>query len=478
MTTNASDSCAQAPTRVLADFCAGVRYWALPETVVHKAKLCILDYLANIYGSLSLGAVQQTAGYIRSLGSRGRSRVLGLDFTTDIHHAAFINGTSAEAIEAQDGVRFGGNHPGVAVIPAAFALAEDRGLSGKQIIEAIVAGYEAANRVSAAMHPWHTLGGFLPTGTCGALGAAAAAGRLMDLDGVAMAAALGNAGYVLPVSTAETLMGGYTVKIVQGGQGASCGLMAAGLAERGVTGAPYILEGSHLNGGFTKITTAADPDLNKLTANLGEPYSMEDVYFKPYTACRHTHGAAQAALGLRREHGLAVEQIESVRVFTYGIAELAVGKPVAAAEDQPPSFVSAQFSIPWVVAACLADGELGPAQVTENRLEDRALLEFSNKIQVATDEALNAVYPEKTATRVEIRLQDGSTFDRQVDIPKGDPRDPMTQDDIIQKIMKFCPQASPKAVNHTAETILSIENMADIRPLAAAMDAIYTRPQP
>ncbi len=454
-----------AGTLELAKFCAGIRYDALPESVIEKTRLCILDYVANIYGSLQLDAVQKTADYIKSLGAGGPATALGLGFKTDIHHAALVNGTLAEAIEAQDGVRFGGNHPGVAVIPAALALAEVRGLSGHKIIEAVVAGYEAANRISAAMHPWHTLGGFLPTGTCGAFGAAVAAGHLMGFSAEQMAAALGNAGYMLPVSTAETLMGGYPIKIIQGGQGASCGLMATGLAEIGVGGAPYIIEGSRLNGGFAKITTCADPDLTRLIPIPGDTLSMEDVYFKPYTACRHTHGAAQATLALRTTHDLALDQINSVAVFTYGIAQLAVGKPL----EENPTFVSAQFSIPWVVAACLADGMLGPAQLTEKRLEDKDLVAFSRKIKVATDETLNAAYPGKTSSQVEIRLKDGTNLVYQVDIPKGDPRDPMTQEDIINKIKAFSSDNQHRDIDNIAEQILGLEQITDIRPLLSAI---------
>ncbi len=206
-------------TRNLAKFCAELTFSSLPDDVIHKAKLCILDYVANIYGSLELSAVDRVIDYIRSLGDGNAATALGCGFKTNLLQAAFINGTLAEAIEAQDGVRFGGNHPGAAVIPAAFGIAEQLRLDGKAMIGAIVAGYEAANRPAAAMHPWHTLSGFLPTGTCGAFGAAAAAGYLYGFGPEKMLHAIGNAGYVLPLSMAEHLMAGCTIKIVpiQGG---------------------------------------------------------------------------------------------------------------------------------------------------------------------------------------------------------------------------------------------------------------------
>jgi 2-methylcitrate dehydratase PrpD len=315
-------------SKTLVKFCSELEFDKIPEEVKHKAKLCVLDYVANIYGSLELDAVRAVVDFVRSLGGPEAATALGCGFRTGLQNAAFINGTTAEAIEAQDGLRFGGNHPVSAVIPAAFAVSESLGLGGPRLMEAIVAGYEVANRAAAAMHPFHTLSGFLPTGTCGTLGAAIAVSKLMGHKFSEMLNAMGNAGYLLPISMAEQLMGGYTVKIVQGGQAASAGIMAAGLAGKGITGSPFVLEGTALKGGFTQITVRQEPKPERITDKLGEHYSIMDVYFKPYTACRHTHGAAQATLALLKEKKLAPADIDSIGVSTYAIAALAVGKGV------------------------------------------------------------------------------------------------------------------------------------------------------
>jgi 2-methylcitrate dehydratase PrpD len=450
-------------TRKLAEFCAGVSWERLPAEVTDKAKLCILDFFANVYGSLELEAVSRVVSYIRSLGGPETATALGCGFKTGIHNAAFLNGTTAEAIEAQDGLRFGGNHPGTAVIPAALALAESLGLGGKQVIEAVVAGYEAAGRPAAAMHPHHTLAGFLPTGTCGAFGAAAAASRLMGHDAEGMLNSLGNAGYLLPLSMAEHLMGGYTSKIVQGGQAASAGLTAAGLAGAGITGAPYVLEGSDLGGGFTQITSRGEPALERIVDQLGEHFSIMDVYLKPYTACRHTHGAAQAALQLVHEEDFEPQDIEAVDVYTYHIASVAVGKGVTASS----TFVSAQFSLPYVVAACLIDGEMGPAQLKEKRISDPAVLELSKKVKVDVDPELSAAYPGMTSSRVEIRLKSGRTLVKQVDIPKGDPRDPMTAEDVADKVRRFAQPRGEKTVDKIIGLSFELEKAGDIRELTA-----------
>jgi 2-methylcitrate dehydratase PrpD len=448
-------------TRKLAEFCAGVTIKQLPPEVVYKTKLCILDYIANVYGSLKLDAVQSVAAYIRSLGGPDIASALGCGFRTGIHNAVFLNGTAGEAIEAQDGLRFGGNHPGAAVIPAALAIAEQDGKGGAAVIEAVVAGYEAANRASAAVHPYHTLSGFLPTGTCGAFGAASAASKLMGHDAETTLNSIGAAGYILPLSMAEHLMGGYTAKIVQGGQAASAGLTAAGLAGAGITAPPFVLEGSHLKGGFTQITTRGSSDINKVTVGLGDKYTIMDIYFKPYTSCRHTHGAAQAALELKAAEKFSADEIEAIDVFTYAIATVAVGKTIGPDD----SFVSAQFSLPYVVAACLTDGDMSPAQLKPDRISDPAIIELSKKVKIAVDPVLGKAYPEMTSSRVEIQLKGSRKLSRQVDIPKGDPRNPMSADDIAVKLKRFATGAANDNLDKIIALVLDLENTGAIREL-------------
>jgi 2-methylcitrate dehydratase PrpD len=407
--------------------------------------------------------VRQVVDFVRFLGGSEAATALGCGFKTGIQNAAFINGTTAEAIEAQDGLRFGGNHPVSAVIPASFVMSESMDLPGTLLIEAVVAGYEVANRVAAAMHPFHTLSGFLPTGTCGTLGAAVAVSKLMGHGYPEMLNAMGNAGYILPISMAEQLMGGYTVKIVQGGQAASAGIMAAGLAGKGITGSPYVLEGTELKGGFTQITVRVDAKPERITDKLGEYYSIMDIYFKPYTACRHTHGAAQATLMMMKEKKIMPGDIDSITVSTYAVAALAVGKDV----PDGGSFVSAQFSIPYVVAACILDGALGPVQLTERRIADPVVIALAKKVTVKSDDELNKMYPDKTASRVEIILKNGERWTKQVDIPKGDPRDPMEEEDVARKVKFFSGKRDPKKIERIIDEIMNMEKAKNIRKLVS-----------
>jgi len=202
---------AQGCTEQLAEFCAALAYERIPADVADKTKLCILDSVGTMLAgaTTTLGLDAYRAG--TRFDTARWSTVLGLGRKASPPTAALVNGTLAEIFELQDGWRFGNNHPCV-VIPAALAVAEWKGVSGKALLEAVVAGYEVTNRLAWSVHPNHLARGYLPTGTTGTCGSAVAAGKLMGLDATRLADALGVAGFILPVSTAENLWCGYSAK--------------------------------------------------------------------------------------------------------------------------------------------------------------------------------------------------------------------------------------------------------------------------
>jgi 2-methylcitrate dehydratase PrpD len=158
-----------------------------------------------------------------------------------------------------------------------------------------------------------------------------------------------------------------------------------------------------------------------------------------------------------------LQDIEAVDVYTYGIASMAVGKGVTAQS----TFVSAQFSLPYVVSACLIDGEMGPAQLKAGRISDPAILELSQKVRVSVDPELTRAYPGVTASRVEIRLKSGRTLVKQVDIPKGDPRNPMTAEGVAEKVKRFAPRKDEEALDKMVRLSLELEKVRDIGELTS-----------
>jgi 2-methylcitrate dehydratase PrpD len=410
-------------TYELARYCSELRYEELPEEVLAKAKKCIADFCAIVVGARKIDKAGKMAEFVRRLGKDGPSSVIGYGIKTSPPLAALATGTFAEILEYQDGVRKGGNHPSSSMTPAAVAIAEANANSGKDFIAAVVAGYEAENRVAAAMATSHLQRGHLPNGTAGAVGAAVAASRLYGFDARQTADAMGIAGFLAPVSINDNLFGCYTIKIVHGGQAARIGIEAAEWTQLGFTGCP--LEGSPDRGNGFCAVMSDNPDYTEFTEGLGKRFTILDVYPKPYACCRITHPSADATLKLVREHDLKPEDVEGVTVTTYEYAAETVG---ANYPDGSDNFQRCQFGIPYVVAAAIIERSVKLPQFTYEKITDSKFIEMSRLVRVVGDPELNKVYPATRPSIVEIRTSDGRCLSERVDYPLGDARNPFTEE--------------------------------------------------
>ncbi len=448
----------------LAAFCAGLTVDALPADVVERTKLCILDGI----GTIVAGATTELGRSILRAATRFESSrdaaVLGTGKRTSPPAAALVNGTFSEVFELQDGWRFGNNHPCV-VIPAALAVGEWKASSGKDFLAAVVAGYEVTNRLAWAVHPHHLAKGYLPTGTAGTCGSAASAGRLLGFDATRMADALGVAGFLLPVSTAENLWEGYSAKPLHSGWAAKAGIEAALLAEEGFAGCP--IEGSPRRGrGFLEIMTS-EVKFDRIVQDLGKHFTVRDVYFKIFPACRHVHGTAEASLNVAQGERFAPDDIERIRVHTYDLSASLLDRYT----DGASSMIAAQFSIPYVAAAALTDRALGTAQFSDQRIHDAAILALSRKVEVVSDPDITALYPQVTPTRVEVTLRDGRILKSQVDMPKGDPRVPLDEATLLAKFRELARMAyRPDKIERVRDAIMRVESCADVRELVRVLE--------
>ena len=459
------DTAPAAYTERLAAFCGALDYEALPADVVEKTRLCILDAI----GTMLAGATTPLGARAHRAGTRFDTShdavVVGFGTRASPPAAALVNGTLAEIFELQDGWRFGNNHPCV-VIPAALAVAQWRNASGKALIAAVVGGYEVTNRLAAAVHPHHLARGYLPTGTTGTCGSAVAAAMLLGLDRARIVDALGVAGFIFPGSTAENLWCGYSAKPLHSGYAAKLGIEAALLAQEGFAGCP--VEGTRQRGrGFLEVTSG-EPRYERIVDRLGEHYTVRDVYFKSFPACRHVHGTAEAALGIVGANAIDPRTIERVDVYTYSLsASLLDRYPTAES-----SMIAAQFSIPYVAAAAIVDRALGTGQFRDERIHDPALLELARKVCVHADPEIDRRYPEVTPTRVEITLAGGEVLRHQVDTPKGDPRTPISAADLLAKFEHLAGMAFDAGrVARIRDGIMNIERYPDLAPLLEIFDA-------
>ncbi len=449
-------------TKQLAHFCSTLEYGAIPKRVAEKTKWLILDSLGNILGAATLEFGRTLAEYARALRDNEEATVLGFGFKSSARNAAFVNGSLAETIEMQDGYTKGGYHPCCGTISAPLAVAEWQRKGGKDLITAVVAGYEVGDRIAEALHPTHLSRGFQPTGTVGTLGAAAAVARLIGLDEDHTFNALTIAGFILPICTGDNLWGGYSIKPVHGGAAAKSGIESVLLAQRDLKAAP--LEGdAKIQKGFCRIVTDDPPKFEKMVEGLGEKYTLEEVYFKPYATCRINQGPIEIALDLKKRYGLNYRDIEEVLVKTYDYAAQRTG---AMRTDTSSPFTLCQFSMSYALAGALIHGEVGLPQLTTEQIGDPEVHRFASKIRVVADPELQRLYPAHRPAVMEIMLKDGRTLSGRTHYAKGDFRNPMTDEELVAKFMRLAqaPLGEKKA-KRAIDIVLSLEDCDTLEKL-------------
>jgi 2-methylcitrate dehydratase PrpD len=397
----------------LSDYITILSYEDLPEDVVHQAKRVVLDSLGTMYLGVRKEEAAGVSRFLRELGVAPECTVVGAGFKTSLPWAAFANAAHAQVHDCNDGhmaaAAWGGSsHPGRVAIPTALAVGEKLEASGRDVITAIVIGYDVATR----------LRGMKERPPSAAYCSAAIAGKLMGLDGEESRFAMGIAGYQSPKGFPKTR--GLDTNFLSNGYNAKVGVEAALMARDGLNG-PKLGDDSRLSTRFA-------------SRGLGEEYEIMNVYIKPYPTCRMTHGAVEALLGLKEEVGITPGNVDEVtiRQLTHGmyITEEKVGVD--------SYYKNCQFNLPYIAACAISDGEVGEAQFTKERIADVALHELAEKIKVVPDEGLDAIYPEECRpTTVEVKTMDGETHTKRIDHPKGGPGNPLTDGELFDKFSRW-----------------------------------------
>ncbi|MBI3302513.1 MAG: MmgE/PrpD family protein [Deltaproteobacteria bacterium] len=415
-------------TRQLAAFCHNLHYETLPAEVVDRAKYFFLDYLGvAVRGALSDSSqplYRMTAG----LAATGAGTVLGRQDKVSFPYAALANGTAAHSLELDDTHQSGSIHLGVSMFSAALAIAEQTGASGKEFITAAVAGFEAAARLAMAVKPKeHYNRGFHPTATCGTFGAAVSTAKLLGLDEGQLLSALGIAGSQAAGSM-EFLTDGAWTKRLHPGWAAFSGIHAALLAREGFIGPATILEGRD---GFLKAYSL-HPDPGRITDGLGMDFQILQTAVKPHACCRYTQAPIDAVLMLAKDYDLQPRDVERV---TIGMLE--TGIPVicepAERKYEPLSVVDAQFSLPFGVAVALAKRRAGLEEFALPMLRDPLVRELMSKVGYARDPKLEKNYPREWPAWARVMLKDGREVSAHVRFPKGDPENPLSWEELIEK---------------------------------------------
>lgn len=415
-------------TRHLAAFCHNLRYDSLPPEVIDRAKYFFLDYLGvAVRGSLS-DSSQPLYRLASGVAAPGAGTVLGRQEKTAFPYAALANGTAAHSLELDDTHQGGSIHLGVSVFSAALAVAEQIGASGKEFIAAVVAGFETAARLAMAVKPKeHYSRGFHPTATCGTFGSAVSAAKLLGLDEGQLLSALGIAGSQAAGSM-EFLTDGAWTKRLHPGWAAFSGIHAALLVREGFVGPTTILEGRD---GFLKAYSL-HPDPGRITDGLGTDLQILQTAVKPHACCRYTQAPIDATLIVVKEYDLRPHDVKAV---TVGMLE--TGVPVicepAERKVQPRSVVDAQFSLPFGVAVALVKRQAGLDEFTPFMLQDAAVRTTMPKVGYVCDPELEKNYPKEWPAWVRVSLHDGREVSAHVRFPKGDPENPLSWEELIEK---------------------------------------------
>lgn len=404
----------------------------------------IIDFFAAAYAGYkqneAFNRVVESVVYPQ--GGVEESSVLFQPRKYPVRLAAFMNSLYGHGAELDDGNKKAAGHAGVHLIPSVFALAEKLGSSNEDVLVALATGYEAYIRISSAAQPGLVKRGFHSTGMAGTLACAAACARLYHLDAQGIEDA---------IALATTMSGGLlsygdsrpAIKPLNPGKAAENGVFSAMLAAEGLQGPTEALEGQ--NGWFHAVTDEVDVECLKGADHL----LLHDCYFKLYPSCRHTHCGIDAAVALHEK--VSAVEIEEVRVYIYPNAIKLAGIRYPKDSDET------KFSIPYTLACALLNGSYGISDMGVSEMAEE-VTELIGKIRMIPDESMENRAKGIRGTRVEIVKKNGETIEETVLVPKGDPENPLTRDDIIAKL-RVCAagQADEETLNELVERILKID---------------------
>jgi 2-methylcitrate dehydratase PrpD len=449
---------------VVAEFVAGEKYEDLPRETVEKAKEFALDVIGCMIGASKRRQLEILTEVLMAEGGNPRSSVVAHGFKTSIMNAALANGTMGHALDFDDDHREGTMHPSVAVFPAALAMGENLGASGKQFLLSYILGLEVMIRIGESLLGKSYYQGFHPTGTCGVFGSAAACAKVMGLDTERTKYALGLAGS-FSAGTQECTGEGSWQKPLQAGHPAMGGVLAALLAEKRYIGSGTVLDGP--NGLIRALSFKDQWDYSRITDTLGKKWELMDNSIKMYACCRFSAPVVDCALDLYRQ-GVRAKDVKRVvaRVGDFTVKMLCY--PIER-KLRPVTHVDAQFSLPWAAAVAICKNKGGIEEFGLDMLKDAEVLALAEKVVWEIDPAAEAMYPKAYPSTLIAELTNGRNFQAHVDYPKGDPENPATKEEILAKFNsltgKYLDLSRRKKIIDMVAHLEEVKNIAELSDL-------------
>lgn len=447
-------------TEQIADFVSKTTYDNLPENVRKQAKLVILDTFGCAIGTHwdEPEKPKIINEFVRSFNAKPEATVILGGFKTHSTLAAMANGVICHGIDFDDTHKEALTHTSCVIVPAALASAESAGLGGKELINSVVLGYEVAVRAGIAVMPthyefWHS------TATNGAFGAAAAAGKNIGLSKDKIIDAFGLAGTQASGLLTYLEFGDYT-KSFNPGKSALNGLFAALIAKAGATGPPVMLE--HPKGYCHAYSK--EPKIEKLNRGIPGTYEILLNAFKPYPSLLASHPPMDAVLKLVKENNIKPDEIVKITNHTYKTVKTHFSN------YNPETVMAARLSVPYCIAVTAVDSEAGLSQFHLKKIKSQPVQDMLKKVEIIVDDELSKLYPEKFPARVIIETKNRGRFEHTVYYPKGDPNNPLSEDELKNKFRKLTGGVlDTKRVEALIDAIMSLEKAEDLKNLTSLL---------
>ena len=444
-------------TRALAGFAAGLAYERIPERVGSHCRNLLLDALACALAGDKGEETHQVSALAAALGQSRESSVIGGD-RLSLAGATLLNGYLITAVTMCDVHRATLTHITPEVVPPALAIAERDGLSGRDLLVALAAGYEVTTRIGIGLDfPEFRRRGWHGPGVIGPFGAAAAVGRLLAFDDETMARAFGLAGSQAAGTFAA--WGTPTVKFHQC-RGALSGLMAALLAQQSFVATREFLTAPD-GGLYSTYTNGGRPA--DATSGLGERWELEQIALRPWPSASTIQGMITAMFDLTEKHGLSPERVEKVRV--------SMGKVAMDLHGIFPHYkgkFEALLSTHYAAAIILHDRALTLAQFEPARYEDPTLRRFAaERVEMRIDPSLTGAQ-----AVVDARLTDGSSVTSRCDHPRGSCENPLAPDQVAGKFRTYARGRLTEA--RIEETIAAVSRLDELKSARKLMDLLRT----
>ncbi len=449
-------------TRTISDWASQVRFEDLTPEVVREAKRFLMDSIGCALGGAQQHDVHIARKVLGELAGSGNCRVLVTGEQWDPVSASLLNALMIRVMDYND-IYWQQDpcHPSD-IIPAAMAGAERAGGSGRDLLVGIALAYEFEQRLCEVSYPgireigWHHA-------TLTAAAAPIAAARMLGLDAEKMQHAIGISAsrHCTPGSvTAGKLT---MMKNTVDPMATQSGVLAALLAEQGYTGPEHVLDGKE---GFSHVFDT-EWKFNILTDGLGDSWRILKCGMKYFPTEALTHAPISATLDLMTDHDLAPDEVETVTIYSLARAADILADP---SKYDPRTKETADHSLPYVIAAAVAERQVTPLQFTEAKIMDPTIRAQLNKVKVIADPAIEAVFPELQRVRVVIRTTDGREMEKQLDYPKGDPRNPLTDAEITGKFKALAEGiATPADVERMQKAINRTEEYDNVRELMSEL---------